>query len=290
MTIAEIESTLNKLRSLHTNLDEGTLITLLTAGGWEEKSIQEAVSIFRSTVHVQPLTTVSPLATTKEVVSNANSHLDVESVTPVNVVKPVLENKSNEEIVYYDSTGNEEKKVQLDISDTNSAERVQYEKSGTNSTTITPPLNGEEKMVIPSVEVPVPQILSVIPPVVAQSHDVITSNEPQSLVSPTSEQSSSVKQVEIPDDLPMRPFESAPHIWPFSKYKQVFHGDVMPPLSEEERILANKNMPPKKVLTKKVVVKRTGFDGEDEGLILMTGFSLLVIILLLAYMYSNGRI
>jgi hypothetical protein len=96
--------------------------------------------------------------------------------------------------------------------------------------------------------------------------------------------------VEIPDDLPMRPFESAPHIWPFSKYKQVFHGDVMPPLSEEERILANKNMPPKKVLTKKVVVKRAGFDGEDEGLILMTGFSLLVIILLLAYMYSNGRI
>lgn len=290
MTIAEIESTLNKLRSLHTNLDEGALITLLTAGGWEEKSIQEAVSIFRSTVHVQPLTTVSPLATTKEVVSNANSHLDVESVPPVNVVKPVLENKSNEEIVYYDSTGNEEKKVQLDINDTNSVERVQHEKSGTNSTTISPSLNGEEKMVTPSVEVPVAQILSVIPPVVVQSHDVIISNEPQSLVSPTSEQSSSVKPVEIPDDLPMRPFESAPHIWPFSKYKQVFHGDVMPPLSEEERILANKNMPPKKVLTKKVVVKRAGFDGEDEGLILMTGFSLLVIILLLAYMYSNGRI
>jgi hypothetical protein len=40
----------------------------------------------------------------------------------------------------------------------------------------------------------------------------------------------------------------------------------------------------------RIKLKRTGFDGEDEGLIFLTGIALLIVLLLLAYMYSNGRI
>jgi hypothetical protein len=43
-------------------------------------------------------------------------------------------------------------------------------------------------------------------------------------------------------------------------------------------------------IIKKIKIKRTGFDGEDEGLIFLTGTTLLIILLLLAYMYSNGRL
>lgn len=49
MTINDIENSLKTLKNNHLNLDEPTLITLLTAGGWDEKDIRDAVVIFRNT-------------------------------------------------------------------------------------------------------------------------------------------------------------------------------------------------------------------------------------------------
>lgn len=47
MTIREIESIIEDLRLRHKDLDEELLITLLTAGGWENKTIKDAVALFR---------------------------------------------------------------------------------------------------------------------------------------------------------------------------------------------------------------------------------------------------
>jgi hypothetical protein len=46
MTLHEIEETLQILRKRHAGLNEAMLVTLLRAGGWEEKQIEEAKVVF----------------------------------------------------------------------------------------------------------------------------------------------------------------------------------------------------------------------------------------------------
>src|SRR3989338_2871620 len=46
MNINEVEGTLKSLIARHPNLDEAMLTTLLESGGWDEKMIREAVSLF----------------------------------------------------------------------------------------------------------------------------------------------------------------------------------------------------------------------------------------------------
>src|SRR4051812_9681813 len=48
MTLHEIEETVRTLASRHEKLDEATLVTLLRAGGWEDKEIADAKTIFAS--------------------------------------------------------------------------------------------------------------------------------------------------------------------------------------------------------------------------------------------------
>ncbi len=107
--------------------------------------------------------------------------------------------------------------------------------------------------------------------------------EPESLIVPIKENYFK-KEVELPDNLPLRPFESAPHVWPFSKYKDVFYGEVMPTLSQEEHIEAEKNK------IEKIRLDPVPLTKKDESLILLASTMLLVILMLLGYMYSNGRL
>ena len=117
------------------------------------------------------------------------------------------------------------------------------------------------------------------------------------------------KIVELPNNLPLLPFESSPHIWPFSKYKDVFHNEslvrepiqvitVMPRIekvdkehTEEKLFIQDQergdiyNKKDKEVIVKKVQLSR-----QDESLVFLAGVMLLVIILILGYMYSNGRL
>lgn len=53
----------------------------------------------------------------------------------------------------------------------------------------------------------------------------IPSTAPESLI-PVS-RAEEVEKSSIPDNLPLRPFETSPHVWPFSKYKDVFHADAV---------------------------------------------------------------
>lgn len=275
MTINEIESTLKTLTNRHSNLDEEMLITLLTAGGWEEKLIKDAVAVFRgSTQKKDTVIVTSPeiVLLKTEITHNGVDRVIVNNLSAVNneiktsdiSEKYVQENTNSEvsEIVYYDNKGEEETALQnfpnqeVELLKVDDAEKEKI--LHTSFSTSERPL------------------------------EIVV--EPQSLIEPKI--ISPKTEVDLPDNLPLKPFESSPHVWPLSKYKEVFHGDVMTPLSVEERALVNeteKQEIPESVV-KKVKLKRTGFDGEDEGLIFLTGTALLVILLLLAYMYSNGRI
>lgn len=309
MTIAEIESTLRTLYIRHPNLNVELLITLLTSGGWEDKVIKEAVSLFTSdTKKYQPL-----IQANKEIVNQLAPSPAPKVVSPSSdstVAKAVpLTPPVASEIVYY-KDGEEEEKIVP----------ILPQNDGTVERKVVMPLHQKESIVVPQVikkEVPQDITLDQKVEVLKQENHPIErvvipvqpkvfipaekeayiekkekKEEPQSLIVPKKQEESSIKKVDPPENLPLKPFESAPHVWPFSKYKEVFHGDVMPVLAPEERILVKENTKKEEVspVVKKIKIKRTGFDGEDEGLIFLTGTTLLIILLLLAYMYSNGRL
>lgn len=256
MTINEIEATLHTLEKRHLNLTEDTLLTLLKASSWEEKQIQEALAIFR-VAHTLPeghetSTERSP------VLEKTNSPTSSPEVSAM---------------VYYDSTGSEERKPEILTDATTIRNDIPIIKSGADLSYVQPKAVEKE------------------PGTQAQPQPPKTT-EPESLIIPTVTQTAPAKKVDPPGNLPLKPFESSDHVWPLSRYNDVFHGDVPPVLSRTEAKLVEEHKDDhKKEEPEKVVkLKRTGFDGEDEGLILLTGISLLIVLLLLAYMYSNGRL
>jgi hypothetical protein len=243
MTLHEIEETLQKLHTRHPGLDEAMLVTLLRAGGWEDKQIEEAKVVFKGGM------------------SNAESEQE-------SVALPTLQEEP-----------------------------------------ILPPTADSEHLLSAHND-----------GVLKEETTEKLSAEPQSLVvekvGPSLE-----KREELPHNLPLRPFETSEHIWPFSRYRDVFYGDsleetkpvskpsvatkapVTPPVvahvevAREESVV--KEVVPEKIferiVEKEVVVPEVHIEpvklsGGDEKLVVMASVMLLVILLLLGYMYSNGRL
>lgn len=322
MTIAEIESILRSLCIRHPNLDDQLLVTLLTAGGWEDKVIRDAISLFRSSPQkYRSSVTIAPQVPNYQVVEQKSITTQTEasesgiavsqtlSDTPLTVSETVRDQsvpvKDSVDMVYYDSAGQEEKEIEI-----LPEAQVVRQKPATDivpNTVHTELVEGYSEMKSETQETQVIAETTIHQDFSSNTHTTdqnhvlvegVTNNGPVSLVVPVQEQRS-VTHVEPPENLPLKPFESTPHIWPFSKYKEVFHGEVMTPLPPDERTLVNEvNQITKPVAIKteeihpqkKIKIKRTGFDGEDEGLIFLTATTLLIILLLLAYMYGNGRI
>lgn len=309
MTIAELESTLRTLCTRHQNLDAGLLTTLLTSAGWEDKVIRDAVSLFTSdTKKYRPegwevKTTLPPQEVKMPSPADiAGEHKDVS--LPVGL-------PNTTEIVYYKDGGEEEQilpplPVEDDVKREDKVEKlmpppkviIQPEVIKEETVTMIDLNQKVEPMPKEVVQRAQEEITEVtpVPPRVIISEEVLPIKviEPQSLIVQEERIETPLKKLELPENLPLKPFESTPHIWPFSKYKEVFHGEVMPPLPTDERALVTSvTVSPEviaKPIVKKIKIKRTGFDGEDEGLIFLTGTTLLIILLLLAYMYSNGRL
>ena len=102
----------------------------------------------------------------------------------------------------------------------------------------------------------------------------------------------SKKAPEIPENLPLVPFESSPHIWSFSKYKSIFHKDEK---KEEQVKQQNIALPvvekkEKEVFEEEIIIEKEPLTRGDESLVFLASGMLLVIILILGYMYSNGRL
>ncbi len=97
-----------------------------------------------------------------------------------------------------------------------------------------------------------------------------------------SENNSVSSKDEFPSELPLRLFEDSTHVWPFSLYKKVFHNNETSSLKgikEEKETREEHKHFGHNPLTKK-----------DEELIFVIGTMLIIILLLLSYMYYNGRL
>ncbi len=153
----------------------------------------------------------------------------------------------------------------------------------------------------------------------------VSRNEPESLI--VHEEPKAPEVVarvpvphQIPENLPLLPFESSPHVWSFSRYKNVFHSEpqqvapplVVPPIitplfNDSATPVFPSNFPPahpKSEFPQQSIERKAalGEDDEeislekvpltkgDESLVFLAGVMLLVIILILGYMYSNGRL
>ena len=239
MTIREIEVTVDDLRTRHPDLDEALLATLLSASGWEDKTIKEATIILRGRMRT-PLAH-APLSVVPPDIKTASSKA---SVSQNALLDPYI-SEGHQLLSHYEN---------------NDGKEVAEEPS--SSKLFVPVIPGET----PKEEVKVKETSSLVTPNFSPAKAYVKG------------------ETEIPHDLPLRPFESAPHVWPFSRYKDVFYGEVMPTLSEDEKKLAEKHK------VEQLHMEVVPLSGKEEGLITMACVMLLVILLLLGYMYSNGRL
>jgi hypothetical protein len=255
MTINEIETTLHTLEARHPTLDEAMLVTLLTAGGWDDASIKDAVALFRKGTYKENQV--------QKTVQETSSPAQILPIM-VDIDHRILEHNPEDVIV-------ENKKIT----------------EGVHST-----------------------------------QEIIKIEEPQSLIEPIEVLPMRSHEDELPHNLPLRPFESTTHVWPFSRYKDVFHGEVMPtkaleqdkkprgrleirepeaeskieiqkPIEKEvirERVIETQKIIEKHVVVDHVHLERTPLTGKDEKLIVLASTMLLAVLLLLGYMYSNGRL
>lgn len=105
-----------------------------------------------------------------------------------------------------------------------------------------------------------------------------------------------LKESDIPSNLPLTPFESSPRVWSFSKYKDIFHGEQKTApveiAKQQEEVLVTPvpHQSSESEDAEEVSLEKTPLTKQDEGLAFLASVMLLVIILILGYMYSNGRL
>jgi hypothetical protein len=99
------------------------------------------------------------------------------------------------------------------------------------------------------------------------------------------------KQGELPHNLPIVPFESSNHVWALKDYKETFHKEKEVEQKKEEPV--SQSSAPAVIEDngeEDIVLESVPLTRGDESLVFMAGVMLLVIILILGYMYSNGRL
>ncbi len=182
----------------------------------------------------------------------------------------------------------------------------------------------EEGVTEEHISLPIVETEAVLPPMVDDKHLLLAHNddevvevekeevkpvevvpiipvvEQQSLVSPALVQNTETRDG-LPHNLPLRPFETSEHIWPLSRYKDVFYGNVAEEAHAEtsqSEIKATPKMEERVAYTPKEVAQPfiptqtnpSQPSSGDEKLVIMACVMLLIILLLLGYMYSNGRL
>ncbi len=135
---------------------------------------------------------------------------------------------------------------------------------------------------------------------------VVTVEEKQSLVTEEKERNPRLLDVqdvirksnEPPHNLPLKPFEATPHTWQFDRYKSVFYGDIEEETVEEKKETHVEAKPQTIDEEKKaessahhvVHIAPAPLTRDDEKLVMLASVMLVAILLLLGYMYSNGRL
>ncbi len=315
MTLSEIETILEQLAARHQNLDTVLLTTLLSSAGWEEKTIKEAIVLFAQR---KP----SPLNT-----KNSVNSLVSEPVIPVQpLVKVADPVKIEEPLTFLQPDGSEEGVLPVFTNETvkrNEQPKIEQEKLDVDEKIIpvVPKNNTIEEQVnstteeIKQTEVLLengqptlqPEVAKIVPmtePVKTEAQP----KEPESLIvhEDVPAQRTEQKNVEIPGNLPLLPFESSPHIWSFSKYKDMFHRETphkeevqlitVMPLEEKSsevapiKVSKEATVSTPNIQDEEVILEKAPMTRGDESLVFLAGMMLFAIILILGYMYSNGRL
>ncbi len=327
MTLSEIETILEQLSARHAQLTPELLTTLLQASGWEEKTIKEALVLLSHKKNSLPLQQSTPsqqpqqipqggatVATEQQEKAVESSSL-AEGITfyhpdgseegvlatipdAAKVSRPVA--VVEKKVIFEELTPQIVSQVApIEIPEVVQKVEEQHVSKITEHTVEPPVQSIIQKQIEP---IPLPaQELSVVPQTVVQ-----VSKEPESLISHVEapEKKLAKRQEEIPSNLPLLPFESSPHIWSFARYKDFFHGEtpikeeiklitVMPVEEKTAPVVIEEKPKPKVVPVKveeDVVLEKIPLTKGDESLVFLAGVMLLVIILILGYMYSNGRL
>lgn len=331
MYITEIEKAVKELSSRHEDLDEALLVRILEASGWEERHIQDAKVIFASYVH-QPIATqevketgdqkvVLAMEQKEDTPDPVTASYDVTQIqtnaTPQKneTLDLMIENKEEthreenpSQMTYVRSDGIEEgdltyaaeqqqKEVEKAAQDENLKQKINQEEG------VTTPSNLDDFSLINNqsqVDVPLSSRLS-----------VQEKTEPTSLIEEKRVTFKKRKE-EIPEDLPLVPFESAPHVWSFRRYRDTFFPhdhqeeetkelfekeDVQPVVYQQSPTVPHtlppspqKNSNPENEVEVEIDFEKTPISKGDESLVALAGVMLVAILLILGYMYSKGRL
>ena len=338
MTLSEIETTLEALAIRHPNLDITLLTTLLYSSGWDEKTIKEAQVLFAQRKSDNSTAVTKQERMSKGQISDSVPHEIVSDISTVPIVPAVLvatEVVPKEEITFYQPDGSEEgmlhafrdedvpKKEEKIKASEEIPKKIEEPVDSTQTTTqnVSVPEHITETIpvVVPEkiVEVLSPKAspnsvvdtpASKMPLVTLQVQPEPVTKEPESLIihEDIPDTRPGDKVVEIPGNLPLLPFESSPHIWSFSHYKDIFHGGasekeeikvitVMPTEKKQQesvyqQLIPEKPLIKKVMLNEEVTIEATPYSREDRSLVFLAGAMLFVIIMILGYMYSNGRL
>ncbi len=268
MTINEIESIVQSLYKRHENLTEAMLLLLLEAGGWEKKTIKEAIAVYRNLYRKEH--------EVDQIAKHSLPPLIEEPVLPLEVDSQHLLDERTIHRIAHEEPHNEDLLERVD-----GGYHMKQEMQASNS-----------------------QISSIVP----------SSSEQQSLITHQAPERS--ERDELPHNLPLKPFETTPHIWSFARYKSIFFGEdtgstsenkTQPPQTDAsqprtEPVVHQKEIHRQQTSIREVssalsnpdihtiYIEKTPLSKDDEKLALLTSFMLLAILLLLGYMYSNGRL
>jgi hypothetical protein len=326
MTLSEIETTIGELSVRHPGLNEELLKVLLASAGWEDKVIKDAVVIFKQKA--------PSLTGSLEIKAPAPPSVQV-SVTPPQASIDSQKVSSTDAMVFFQPDGKEEGLLPVfkdDVVKEKSKETIKTGIVFTEPVPQPPVTETKNVSVLAPVEMPIKDREQEAQPILneqatlaqVQTADFqknipqekatervvpevtppIPSLDPQSLITESSQATQQEpKIVEPPSNLPLLPFESSPHVWSFSKYKDVFHGDsktqskAVPErpqvISVMQQAVSNP-LPIQDVVShvpdQEVVVQEVPLKKNDMPLVVLATFMLFVIILILGYMYSNGRL
>lgn len=290
MNLTDVEKAVVELSSRHSGLTKEFLRTLLEASGWEEKNIKEA-----------------------EVILSARLAIPAQDGMKVNSRVPHTPSDitAKADITFFHSDGTEEGELVIPEAMEVPKRETASKKDVVHLPTDTPSEKTDVSQIVVVEKEDVPMF-----PEDRFLKDEMPHIEEESLITANDKPKLTIKSLEIPDNLPLVPFESSPHIWSFGRYKDTFHPDQMntsvvyqgtEPRVEEKKI-EEKHLESHyvavPVITKEqeaprsephtheaeIDFEKTPITKGDESLVVLAAVMLLAIMLILGYMYSNGRL
>ncbi len=292
MNLTDIEKAVAELSFRHPGLTKEFLRTLLEASGWEEKNIKEAQIIY-----------AAHMAT---------------AFTRISKEQGISQAEFSDAVVFPSKTERAEEDLSVDVS-----LKTKYSDLGEGVviSDTGDAVKENENPLVPNLSKPKEKDIEVLAQKKGSGHHLISSTEEQSLIKEdySNREQKSKAWSELPENLPLVPFESSPHVWSFGRYKDTFYQEpkaeekenkttitaMSYELEKKQELVSSLNIEPTVIhqapTDPQPVLQKNGTDIEadfektpiskgEESLVVLASIMLLAIMLLLGYMYGNGRL